>query len=109
METKHTMRLKRKARIRARIKGTHDRPRLAVFRSNKAFWVQVIDDEKGHTLASKLMEGTNKEVAKSLGIEIAKLCKKKGITKVVFDRGGYRYHGAVSELASGVREGGITI
>ena len=109
MKTKRDMRLTRKARIRAKIVGTSTRPRLAVFRSNTALSAQVIDDSTGRTLVSKSMKGKNKKTAKILGAEIAKLCKTKGITRVVFDRGGYRYHGTLTEFASSVREGGVVI
>ncbi len=103
------LRMKRKARIRTKVRGTHSRPRLAVYRSNKTLIVQVIDDEKGHTLVSKTMKGTTIETAKLLGVEIAKACKAKSIKQVVFDRGGYRYHGAIRQLVESAREGGLAI
>lgn len=109
MNTKRTLHSKRKARIRILIRGTASRPRLAVYRSNKTLAVQVIDDEKAHTLVSKTMKGTTIETAKALGVEVAKACKEKSIKHVVFDRGGYRYHGAVKQLAESAREGGLTI
>jgi large subunit ribosomal protein L18 len=108
MKTNKNARIKRKARIRAKIFGTKSRPRIAVYRSNTAFTVQVIDDEKGHTLISKTLKGTNRTVATSLGTEIARLCKGKNISQVVFDRGGYRYHGSLAALAHTLREGGLT-
>ena len=107
------VRARRHARVRAKISGTSDTPRLVVFRSNKHIEVQVIDDTKGVTLASasslglKLANGSNVEAAKKVGEEIAKVCKAKGIEKVVFDRGGYLYHGRVAVLADSAREGGL--
>lgn len=103
------MQKKRKARVRARVYGTADRPRLAVHRSNRILSVQVIDDDKGNTLLAKAVKGTTRDVAKALGVEIAAMCKAKKITRVVFDRSGYRYHGAVKQFAQSMREGGITI
>lgn len=109
MNTKRKLHSKRKARIRVLIRGTASRPRLAVYRSNKMFVVQVIDDEKAHTLVSKTTKGTTIAAAKLLGAEIARICKTKSIEHVVFDRGGYRYHGAVKQLADAAREGGLLI
>lgn len=103
------MQKKRKARIKAHVYGTAARPRLAVHRSNMALSVQIIDDDKGNTLLAKAVKGTTRDVAKALGVEIARMCKAKKITRVVFDRGGYRYHGAVKQLAQSIREGGIVI
>ena len=107
-------RLKRHARVRAKISGTAERPRLCVYRSNANISAQVIDDDKGITLVSastleKGFEGNggNKEAAKKIGEIIAARANEKGITDVVFDRGGYLYHGRVSELAAGAREGGL--
>lgn len=107
-------RLKRHARVRAKISGTAERPRLCVYRSNANISAQVIDDDKGITLVSastleKGFEGNggNKEAAKKIGEIIAERAQAKGITEVVFDRGGYLYHGRVSELANGAREGGL--
>ena len=108
------MRLKRHKRIRAKISGTASRPRLAVYRSNSNISAQIIDDVAGVTLVSastleKDFEGNggNKEAAKIIGKTIAERAAAKGITEVVFDRGGYLYHGRVSELADGAREGGL--
>ena len=102
-------RLKRHKRVRAHISGTAARPRLAVYRSNANISAQIIDDEAGKTLVSastygKAHEGNggNKEAAREVGKAVA-----MGITEVVFDRGGYLYHGRVSELAEGAREGGL--
>lgn len=107
-------RLKRHARVRGKISGTTERPRLAVYRSNQNISAQIIDDVKGVTLVSaSTLEasfegiGSNKEAAKKVGMVIAQRAKEKGIDAVVFDRGGYIYHGRVSELAAGAREGGL--
>jgi large subunit ribosomal protein L18 len=103
------LRLKRLVRIRAKVKGTPERPRLTVYRSHTALTAQCIDDSKGIVILTKRIEGKNIAKAKELGIELAKTAIKKGITQVVFDRSGYRYHGAVKALADTVREGGIKI
>ena len=107
-------RLKRHKRVRAKLSGTADRPRLCVYRSNAHISAQVIDDVAGVTLVSastheKEFEGNcgNKVAAKRVGALIAERAAAKGITEVVFDRGGYLYHGRVSELAAGAREGGL--
>ena len=107
-------RLKRHKRVRAKIFGTPERPRLAVYRSNANISAQVIDDVNGVTLASastfgKAFEGNggNKEAARAIGKAVAEKATAQGITEVVFDRGGYLYHGRVSELAEGAREGGL--
>ena len=111
---KNQQRLKRHARVRAKISGTADRPRLAVYRSNANIYAQIIDDVKGVTLVSaSSIEagfegiGSNKEAAKKVGTRIAEKALAAGIETVVFDRGGYIYHGRVSELAAGAREGGL--
>lgn len=107
-------RAKRHTRVRAKISGTAECPRLNVFRSAKHIYAQLIDDVNGVTLAcasslSSEFEGNggNKEGAKKVGELIAKNAAEKGITEVVFDRGGYLYHGRVKELADGAREGGL--
>ena len=107
-------RLKRHKRVRAKISGTAARPRLAVYRSNANISAQIIDDVAGVTLVSastheKDFEGTsgNKAAAKWVGQKIGERATAKGITEVVFDRGGYLYHGRVSELADGARESGL--
>ena len=107
-------RLKRHVRVRAKISGTAARPRLCVYRSNANISAQIIDDERGVTLVSaSTLEasfegiGSNKEAAKKVGITIAQRAIEKGISEVVFDRGGYVYHGRVLELAEGAREGGL--
>ena len=107
-------RLKRHKRVRAKVSGTASCPRLCVYRSNAHILAQVIDDVAGVTLVSastheKDFEGNggNKEAAKKVGLMIAERAAAKGITEVVFDRGGYLYHGRVSELADGARESGL--
>ena len=107
-------RLKRHKRIRAKISGTAERPRLCVYRSLQNIQVQVIDDTKGVTLVSassldKSIEGNggNKEAARAVGKLVAEKAVAAGIKAVVFDRGGYIYHGRVLELAEGAREGGL--
>ena len=110
----NAQRLKRHKRVRAKISGTVERPRLCVFRSNKNISAQIIDDVNGVTLVSantyeKNFEGigSNKEAARKVGNTLAQRALEKGISAVVFDRGGYIYHGRVSELAEGAREGGL--
>ena len=107
-------RLRRHTRVRGKVSGTAERPRLNVYRSLNHIYAQVIDDVKGVTLvaASSVekdfgMNGGNKEAAKKVGELIAKRAADKGITEVVFDRGGYIYHGRGKELAEGAREGGL--
>ncbi len=107
-------RQKRHARVRAKIAGTTERPRLNIFRSEAHIYAQIIDDDKGVTLCSASSvekdfggKGSNKEAARKVGKNIAERAVKKGITDVVFDRGGYIYHGRVKELAEGAREGGL--
>ena len=107
-------RLKRHKRVRAKISGTASRPRLCVFRSNANIYAQIIDDVAGVTLVSASSldhefdgNGGNKEGAKQVGELIAKKALAKGIEEVVFDRGGYVYHGRVQQLAEGAREGGL--
>ena len=111
---KNAARVKRHYRVRNKISGTTERPRLNVFRSAKHIYAQIIDDVNGVTLAAassveKEFKGStgNKEEAKKVGMLIAERAKEKGITDVVFDRGGYVYHGRVKELAEGAREGGL--
>ena len=107
-------RLKRHKRVRAKISGPASRPRLAVYRSNAHISAQVIDDVAGVTLVSASTHetdfqgnGGNKVAARAVGKLLAERANAKGITEVVFDRGGYLYHGRVSELADGAREGGL--
>ncbi len=112
-ESRNSIRERRHARVRAKVKGTASMPRLVVFRSNKNIEAQIIDDIKGVTLASssssalKLANGGNVEAAKQVGADLAKKALTKKITKVVFDRGGYEYHGRVAALADAAREGGL--
>lgn len=111
------VRLKKHKRIRNRFSGTAERPRLAVFRSNNHMYAQIIDDDKQHTLVSastlqkdvkaELEKTNNVEAAAYLGTVIAKRALEKGITTVVFDRGGYIYHGKVQALADAAREAGL--
>ena len=103
------LRANRVRRVRAKIHGTSARPRLSVYKSNAAMYVQLIDDDAGKVLTSHKITGKNIAAGSALGREIAKIAKAKKITVVVFDRGGYRYHGAVKALAEAVREGGITV
>ena len=110
----NAQRLKRHKRVRAKISGTPETPRLVVYRSNAHISAQVIDDVAGVTLCAASTQekgfegiGSNKEAAKKVGLAIAERARAKGITTVVFDRGGYVYHGRVSELAAGAREGGL--
>ena len=105
----NAQRLKRHKRVRAKISGTAERPRLNVFRSEKNIYAQVIDDVAGVTLcsASSLKLDGNKTAAREVGKAVAKAALAKGIEEVVFDRGGYLYHGRVAELAEGAREGGL--
>ena len=109
-ESRNKMRKIRHERIRKQIIGTKDIPRLNVYRSNNNIYAQIIDDEKGVTLAeasSMKMKGNNTEIAAKVGEAIAKEAKKAKITKVVFDRGGYLYHGRVKALADAARENGL--
>ena len=107
-------RLKRHKRIRGKISGTADRPRLSVFRSENHIYAQVIDDTAGTTLVSASSgakgfegSGSNKDGAQAVGKTVAERALAKGIEQVVFDRGGYIYHGRVQSLAEGAREGGL--
>jgi len=117
-KTPRAARLRRHARVRQRITGTPERPRLAVFRSLNHIYAQIIDDTAGHTLVSAadiepaVRKATDKktktQVAELVGAAIAKKAKEKGITAVVFDRGGFRYHGRVKALAEAARKGGLS-
>lgn len=114
---KLSMRQIRQIRVRKRLKGSTERPRLAVFRSNAHIYVQVIDDTQGRTLAAvstlspelrdEIKGLKKKEQAKKVGMKIAEICKAKNIEKVAFDRAGYLYHGRVAAVAEGAREGGL--
>ena len=112
--TKLEGRNRRKLRIRKKVEGTTERPRLTVFRSNKQIYAQVIDDATGATLVQaassgreRPSEGGKRAQAELVGEAVAAACKEKGITQVVFDRNGYIYHGRVKSLADGARKGGL--
>lgn len=114
--SKHTSerkanRLKKKIRIRKTVNGTAERPRLCVFRSGKHMYAQIINDVDGTTLVAVSSLGKDdvagKEMAKVVGMEVAKAATSKNITNVVFDRNGYLYHGRIKSLAEGAREGGL--
>ena len=113
---RHAGRLRRHRRVRKKITGTAERPRLAVYRSNKHITVQLINDLDGHTVASastvepdqrKLGTGSNVDAAKRIGTLVAERAKAAGVTKVVYDRGGFLYHGRVAEAADAAREAGL--
>jgi large subunit ribosomal protein L18 len=117
MNDRVRLRERRHKRVRYKISGTAARPRLNVFRSAKHIYVQLIDDDQGHTLVAASTvdasiregkkSGANVEAAKTVGTLIAERAKEAGITKVVFDRGGFKYHGRVQNLADAAREGGL--
>ena len=111
--TRPQKRLRRRRRVRAKVRGTAERPRLSVFRSNRGVRAQLVDDERGHTLAAVAwteadLKGLPRmEQASKAGQALAQRAKEAGIERAVFDRGGYRYHGRVKALAEGAREGGL--
>ncbi len=112
--SKEAKRQKIKSRIRGKISGTAERPRLSIFRSNKETYVQLIDDTKGVTLAAAstrdkdfTRNGTKTEQGKTVGMALAQKATAQGITDVIFDRNGYLYHGRVKAVAEGAREGGL--
>jgi large subunit ribosomal protein L18 len=111
--TRPQRRLRRRRRVRAKVRGTAERPRLSVFRSNRGVQAQLIDDDRGHTVAAvtwtepELRELAKMEQAKRAGELLAARAKEAGVTACVFDRGGYRYHGKIRALAEGAREGGL--
>ena len=112
--TGHELRLRRHRRVRKKVAGTAERPRLAVFRSNRGIFAQLVDDDTGRTLASvswlalrKGFKGTKTEQAAEVGKLLAKNAKAADIGEVVFDRGGFLYHGRVKALADAAREGGL--
>ena len=111
--SKHQARLRRHRRVRGKVQGTAERPRLVVFRSNRGIFAQLVDDRAGRTLASagwtslSGLEGSKTDRAKAVGQALAESAKKAGIERCVFDRGGYLYHGRVKALAEGAREGGL--
>jgi large subunit ribosomal protein L18 len=111
--TKPAKRLKRRRRVRAKVRGTAQRPRMSIFRSNRGMFVQLVDDTTGRTLVAvswtepDFRSLGSMEQAKALGEAVAKRAKEAGIESAVFDRGGYQYHGRVAALAEGAREGGL--
>lgn len=116
LKTSKNARTRRHIRVRRKVEGTAQRPRLAVFRSNKHIVAQIIDDITGVTIAAASTNekdfsgvGSNVEAAKKVGATVAARAKEKGITKVVFDRGGYKYHGRVAAVADAAREAGIDV
>jgi large subunit ribosomal protein L18 len=113
--TTRESRLRRHRRVRGKIRGTAERPRLLVFRSNRGIFAQLVDDDAGRTLAAaswldlaKSFKGDKSEQAAEVGKLLAQNARKAGIENVVFDRGGYLYHGRVKALADGAREGGLS-
>ncbi len=113
VKTKAQQRLRRRRRVRAKVRGTAERPRLSVFRSNRGIQAQLIDDARGHTLAAvvwtepELRDLPRIEQARKAGELLAGRARDAGVEACVFDRGGYRYHGKVRALAEGAREGGL--
>jgi large subunit ribosomal protein L18 len=113
--TKNQHRIRRHKRVRAKIKGTKDVPRISVFKSNRHIFVQIIDDKEGKTILSSAvksakkstLKGSKTEIAAITGEKLAVKAKEAGIKKVVFDRGGFKYHGRVKALAEGLRKGGL--
>jgi len=108
---RETQRQRRHLRVRKKVVGTAERPRLVVFRSDKHIYAQLVDDDAGRTIATvssvKVASGKKTERASEVGKQVAVVAKDKGITRVVFDRGGYKYHGRVKAVADGAREGGL--
>jgi large subunit ribosomal protein L18 len=108
------LRERRHRRVRGKVRGTAERPRLAIFRSNRGIFAQLVDDDAGKTLAAaswvglKSFKGDKTEQAAEVGKQLAESAKQAGIGSVVFDRGGYLYHGRVKALAEGAREGGLS-
>lgn len=117
MKKEHELRVRRHTRIRKRVLGSPERPRLAVFRSDRHIYAQVIDDTSGQTIAAAstvdrglrgdISYGGNVEAAKRVGTLVAERAREQGISKVVFDRGGFLYHGRVAALADAAREAGL--
>jgi large subunit ribosomal protein L18 len=112
--TKPAKRLKRRRRVRAKVRGSAERPRISVFRSNRGIFAQLIDDGTGRTIAAatwtepELRELGPMDQAQRVGALLAERAKAAGVESAVFDRGGYKYHGRVKALADGAREGGLT-
>jgi large subunit ribosomal protein L18 len=115
VKTRPAKRLKRRRRVRAKVTGTAQRPRISVFRSNRGISAQLVDDVAGHTLAAvtwteaPLKDKARMEQASEAGKLLAQRAKEAGVESAVFDRGGYQYHGRVRAFAEGVREGGLTV
>jgi large subunit ribosomal protein L18 len=111
--TKPARRLRRRRRVRSKVRGTAERPRVSVFRSNRGIFAQLVDDEHGRTLAAvnwtepELRSLSRMEQASRVGTLLAERAKEAGVERAVFDRGGYRYHGRVKALAESAREGGL--
>jgi large subunit ribosomal protein L18 len=113
--TTRQLRERRHRRVRGKVRGTAERPRLAIFRSNRGIFAQLVDDDAGKTLAAaswvglpKSFKGDKTEQASEVGKRLAESAKQVGVASVVFDRGGYLYHGRVKALAEGAREGGLS-
>ncbi len=110
-KVKRRLRIRRS--IRNKISGTSEQPRLSVFKSNKAIYAQIIDDEKGHTIVAVnsyqlgVKGNATVKTSKQVGEKLAEAAKASGVTSIIFDRGGYKYHGQVKALAEGAREGGL--
>ncbi len=108
---RHIGRHRRHLRVRKKVAGTAERPRLVVFRSDKHIYAQLVDDDAGRTIATvssqKVESGKKTEKASEVGKQVAVIAKDRGISRVVFDRGGYKYHGRVKAVADGAREGGL--
>ena len=113
LKQKNLKRDRRKVRVRSKIFGVEDRPRISIFKSNRYFYAQAIDDTKGITICnidgSKENEKPSKEGVSKLGTKFASILKEKNITKVVYDRNGYLYHGVVASFADALRENGIEV
>lgn len=115
VKTAPQRRLRRRRRVRAKVQGTAERPRVSVFRSNRGIMAQLVDDENGHTVASVSWTEPDTrslspmEQSARLGQMLAERAKAAGVESVVFDRGGYRYHGRVKAFAEGLREGGLNV
>jgi large subunit ribosomal protein L18 len=113
VQTKNQQRLRRRRRVRAKVRGTAERPRVSVFRSNRGISAQLIDDDAGRTLVAvawtedELRKLSRADQPKRVGEVLAERAKAAGVENVVFDRGGYRFHGRVAALAEGAREGGL--
>jgi large subunit ribosomal protein L18 len=113
LKTAPSRRLKRRRRVRAKIRGTAERPRISVFRSNRGIFAQLIDDDSGRTLAAVTWTEADlrglgaMDQARRAGVALAERAQAAGIARAVFDRGGYQYHGRVKALAEGAREGGL--